>query len=1146
MTSAKHRASALIVCLFVALMPFSSFSSAAAGEESGAGVSGCTVQERINWICRQGSDALISCSAEWKMPQYASELNELALLREEYGSDKLLKDLDYKGDDYCPMQQDGEGKPAAPVEKKCTIQNRINWICSQSKDDEAWSCTAEYSVPEYAEELNNLVSIREQYGGYAVLESVGYEGSKECGEGTEEEKPAQRNVKEEETEKGVKITGIDSDGGLIEVNVEDGLIVKCLRNGEDANCPKNSDIPRDAFDEVGDDEKVVPNGASISILGIGSNSDLLYTPYSTPSVEVSAFGEKGTSAALVLWLTDENGAKLVPLLVKEDKFGDYEGDMRVNEELSMFVDEGKYRLLAVLWQGGLKRDEKYLLSDGVETSIYVLENPEEIRDSAKPASDEVGEKLKAYLEARYSSSRSSEAYRKAFRDFMEAYVKSSFEDEGERSAALAALNDENMDALIADTETAFRKEIQKFHVEAGLSAANVAYDEVKAMYDSYYTPNFISNPLLDVVNLVAFPPEATQKKLRQLSEIRSAFAILNDRLSMGEDYTAVYDSVKKGSGAEGEDEELLHKAMFDYHTEGLFSAIRNNDAPAFHYETGKMFIHYAVYGFMDPEKVDFANLKEVGEEEFYSVSFGPWFAGGEVSQRARNLIRLGEDQFIIVKNAYTDSVQAKKIESVNPKLKEWGQKTGLAEVVSVLREASDVFATFIPAGMAASAAVKSAQMLSKIPSVVSRLAASGARTLLFAGAAFEGVKTIGGCIEFFASDAGKVSESGAEYSKCYARAASTIVLTVAPAKLSAKSLKPVIQSAEETNVFRTVAKSAAKTGRTRPAAPKVVARPAQGVGRIPNIKPAPAPKLSPAAAAERAALSASSSAEASGGSRHIGRQGLTQIVKKLETWMSSPKARASMGEGRKGAMGKINEAKANLRASPSAGMGGGAITNSGKGLISASFPRGKASGMVNDVGGGWHGEDSILISTDKGLMVVSDGVTTGGGGASSSSNVIAVLSKQYVPGTGSNGLARGIEQAHHTNPAGASTVVAASVESDTLSVAWVGDSRLYVVRKGQANLLTNDHAYSPHHLSAAIGGSLPSGGVPTRTLQLQKGDVVVISTDGLHDNIMGGNQLAQIVGKSTDPEKIRATLFSHANANKLKPDDIGFIVYVHQ
>ena len=120
---------AILVALLVILMPLSAMPGVTA-----AGENDCAIQERINWICRQGPDSPSSCAAEWKMPVFGVELNQLVALRDQYGGAKPLKDTSYKGNNYCSAG-------TAKLEFKCSIQDRINWICRQSPKDAAWDCS---------------------------------------------------------------------------------------------------------------------------------------------------------------------------------------------------------------------------------------------------------------------------------------------------------------------------------------------------------------------------------------------------------------------------------------------------------------------------------------------------------------------------------------------------------------------------------------------------------------------------------------------------------------------------------------------------------------------------------------------------------------------------------------------------------------------------------------------------------------------------------------------------------------------------------------------------------------------------------------------------------------------------------------------
>jgi PPM family protein phosphatase len=103
------------------------------------------------------------------------------------------------------------------------------------------------------------------------------------------------------------------------------------------------------------------------------------------------------------------------------------------------------------------------------------------------------------------------------------------------------------------------------------------------------------------------------------------------------------------------------------------------------------------------------------------------------------------------------------------------------------------------------------------------------------------------------------------------------------------------------------------------------------------------------------------------------------------------------------------------------------------------------------------------------------------------------------------------------NAAGmATTIVACALRFDRAVIAHVGDSRCYLIRAGQARQLTDDHTVvgeqmrlgilsrqeaaessNRHLLSRSIGNDLFVA-VEINDLQLQKGDVLVLCSDGLH------------------------------------------------
>jgi protein phosphatase len=111
----------------------------------------------------------------------------------------------------------------------------------------------------------------------------------------------------------------------------------------------------------------------------------------------------------------------------------------------------------------------------------------------------------------------------------------------------------------------------------------------------------------------------------------------------------------------------------------------------------------------------------------------------------------------------------------------------------------------------------------------------------------------------------------------------------------------------------------------------------------------------------------------------------------------------------------------------------------------------------------------------------------------------------------------------------ATTLVACALRFDRVAVAHVGDSRCYLVRQGQAMLLTRDHtvpqeqvrlglmtaheargASTRHLLSRSLGMDLFVN-VETSEHQVLPGDVLVLCCDGLHNSVEG-SEIAAVAG----------------------------------
>lgn len=115
----------------------------------------------------------------------------------------------------------------------------------------------------------------------------------------------------------------------------------------------------------------------------------------------------------------------------------------------------------------------------------------------------------------------------------------------------------------------------------------------------------------------------------------------------------------------------------------------------------------------------------------------------------------------------------------------------------------------------------------------------------------------------------------------------------------------------------------------------------------------------------------------------------------------------------------------------------------------------------------------------------------------------------------------------------ATTMVACALRYDHAVISHVGDSRCYLIRKGQAEALTRDHTISNEHLRLGLvatkeTATSESSHVLSRSLgnnmfvqvdtcerQVFAGDVLLLCSDGLHHSVTSAD-IAEIVGTGAD------------------------------
>lgn len=219
-------------------------------------------------------------------------------------------------------------------------------------------------------------------------------------------------------------------------------------------------------------------------------------------------------------------------------------------------------------------------------------------------------------------------------------------------------------------------------------------------------------------------------------------------------------------------------------------------------------------------------------------------------------------------------------------------------------------------------------------------------------------------------------------------------------------------------------------------------------------------------------------------------------------------------------------------------------------------------------------EDRFCTAPDLGLYVICDGMGGHNAGEVASGLAIEVIKKHvqevvqdpgrpllgyddpaFSPQT--NRLASAIRLANHVVNAEAqarpslagmgTTVVSAVLGEQTLSVAHVGDSRLYLIRGESIQLLTADHSLVAEQireglLSEAEAERSPRKNILTRALGVEatvdvelgevpvmSGDVVLLCSDGLTRHVSPAD-IMSAVREARHPQEVSERLVEMANA----------------
>jgi len=200
-------------------------------------------------------------------------------------------------------------------------------------------------------------------------------------------------------------------------------------------------------------------------------------------------------------------------------------------------------------------------------------------------------------------------------------------------------------------------------------------------------------------------------------------------------------------------------------------------------------------------------------------------------------------------------------------------------------------------------------------------------------------------------------------------------------------------------------------------------------------------------------------------------------------------------------------------------------------------------------------EDNYLVSVDRGLFVVADGMGGHAAGQLASSLAVSVIGDETdtinMENTGA-ALKKSLLKANETifnkgmqnqEYAGmGTTVTAALIKGCNLYIAHIGDSRAYLFREKMLQQLTQDHSlvnelFQKGSISLEERQNHPQRNILTRALGTQEapqidevifeirvGDILLLSTDGLHGNL-DEQDIEMILGENISlKEKLRRML----------------------
>jgi PPM family protein phosphatase len=217
-------------------------------------------------------------------------------------------------------------------------------------------------------------------------------------------------------------------------------------------------------------------------------------------------------------------------------------------------------------------------------------------------------------------------------------------------------------------------------------------------------------------------------------------------------------------------------------------------------------------------------------------------------------------------------------------------------------------------------------------------------------------------------------------------------------------------------------------------------------------------------------------------------------------------------------------------------------------------------------------EDAVWVDEDLGLMIVADGMGGHNAGEVASGMAVTTIHDNFkkLLDVRSAGEITNKQFSFETNCLGfcmrmanqmifeaakrypqdsgmGTTCTAGLIKGDRLSVAHVGDSRCYLIRRGELEQLTEDHSLVTEQIKHGLitkdsQAALNFQNILTRSLGTQAevrvdldehplfpGDVLLLCSDGLGKELTDA-QVLEIAVETPEPEKLARRLIELANA----------------